>query len=175
MAIPGKFQVMFRGSNIDNKKITFIIENKRVKSSCEVKLLGLAISSQVSFTTHTENLCSVASNRFRALARIRKSLSFEQAKRLSEAYIISIFRYCLLIWMFCSKAANNLINKIHKHCLRVVYEIEDANFKDLSIKDSSWTIYENHIDTLLIEIYECLNHISPHIVQELFYLKSYSL
>ena len=36
VANPGKFQIMFLGSNIDNSKITFMIENKRVKS--EVKL-----------------------------------------------------------------------------------------------------------------------------------------
>ena len=32
---------MIFGSNIDNKKITFMIENKRVKSRREVKLLGI--------------------------------------------------------------------------------------------------------------------------------------
>ena len=47
-------------------------------------------------------------------------LSFEQAKLLSEAYIISAFIYRPLIWMFCSKTANNLINKIHKRSLRVI-------------------------------------------------------
>ena len=66
--------------------------------------------------------------------------------------------------MFCRKTANNLINKIHKQSLRVAYEIEDATFKDLSIKDSSWTIYENNIDTLLIEICKSLNPISAPIV-----------
>ena len=49
--------------------------------------------------------------------------------------------------------------------------MEDANFKDLLIKDSSWTIHENNIHTLLIEIYKSLNHISPPIMQEFFYLK----
>ena len=34
---PGKFQIMFLGSNIDNKKITFMIENKRVTIRREVK------------------------------------------------------------------------------------------------------------------------------------------
>ena len=66
--------------------------------------------------------------------------------------------------MFCRKTANNLINKIHKQSLRVAYEIEDATFKDLSIKDSSWTIYENNIDPLLIEICKSLNPISAPIV-----------
>ena len=73
--------------------------------------------------------------------------------------------------MFCGITANNLINKIHKCSLRVIYEIKDANFEDLLIKDSSWTIYENNIQALLIEIYKSLNHISSPIMQEFFDLK----
>ena len=148
-----------------------MVENKRGKSRSEVKLLGITIDDKLSFTTHIENLCSTASNRLRALARINKFISFEQAKRLSEAYIIPTFTYCPLIWMYCSKTANNLINKMRKRSLRVIYEMEDANFEDLLIKDSSWTIHENNIHTLLIEIYKSLNHISPPIMQEFFDLK----
>ena len=75
VANPGKFQIMFLGSNIDNSKITFMIENKRVKSRSEVKLLGITIDDKFSFPTHIENLCSPASNLLRALARICKFIS----------------------------------------------------------------------------------------------------
>ena len=84
---------------------------------------------------------------------------------------MSTFIYCPLTSIYCSKTANNLINKIHKHSLRVIYEREDANFEDLLIKDSSQTIHENNIHTLLIEIYKSLNRISPSIMQEFFDLK----
>ena len=47
VANPGKFQLMFLGSNIDNSKITFMIENKRVKSRSEVKLLGSTIDDKL--------------------------------------------------------------------------------------------------------------------------------
>ena len=40
--------------------------------------------------------------------------------------------------------------------------MEYANFEDLLIKDSSWTIHKNNIHTLLMEIYKSLNPISPH-------------
>ena len=53
--------------------------------------------------------------RLRTLARIRKFLSFEQAKHLSEAYIISNYKH--------------FINKIHKRNLLVIYEMEDAHYK----------------------------------------------
>ena len=35
--------------------------------------------------------------------------------------------------------------------------MEDANFKDLLAKESSWTIHKNDIHTLLIEINKSLN------------------
>ena len=67
-------------------------------------------------------------------------------------------------WFCPLKAANNLINKIHKRSICVAFEMEDANFEDLIIKGSYRTIYENNIHTLLIEIYQVLNHISPPIM-----------
>ena len=84
---------------------------------------------------------------------------------------MSTFTYFPLIWMFRSKTENNLINKIHKHSLRVIYEMGDLNFEDLLIKYSSWTIHKINIHTLLIEIYESLNHISSPIMQAFFDLK----
>ena len=72
-----------------------MIENKRVKSRSEVKLQVITIDDKLSFTTHIENLCSTASNRLRALGRIRKFVSFKQAKRLSEAKLCQLLRTVL--------------------------------------------------------------------------------
>ena len=134
-ANPGKFQIMFLGSKIDNSKITFATENKQIKFKREVKLLGITINEKLTFTKHIANICSQANNRLRASTRIRRFLSTEQAKYLSEAYIMSAFKDCPLIWMFCNKTSNNQINKIHKRNLRLVYEMEDANFEDLLLKE----------------------------------------
>ena len=49
--------------------------------------------------------------------------------------------------------------------------MEDANLADLLIKDNPWTIHENNIHTLLIEICKSLNHIRPPIIQEYFDLR----
>ena len=40
----------------------------------------------------------------------------------------------------------------------MVYEMEDAKFEDLLLKDNSWNVHENNIDTLLIEIYKTINN-----------------
>ena len=168
----GKFQIMFLGSKIDNSKITFAIENKQIKCKREVKLLGITIDEKLTFTKYIANICSLANNRLRALTRISRFLSMEKAKYLSEACIMSGFKYCPLIWMFCNKTSNNQINKIHKRTLRLVYEMEDANFKDLLLKDNSWNVHENNIYTLLIEIYKSINNLSPPIMKYFFDLKN---
>ena len=133
----GQFQIMFFGSKIDNNKITFAIENKQIKWKREVKLLGITIDEKLTFTKHIANICSLANNRLRAFTRIRRFYSMEQTKYSSETYIMSGFKYCCpLIWMFCNKTSNKQINKIHKRILRLVCQMEDANFGDVLFKDN---------------------------------------
>ena len=127
VANPGKFQIMFLGSKINNSKIKFVIENKQIKCKREVKLLGITIDEKLTFTNHIANLCSVTNNRLRAMTRKRRFLT----KYLSEAYVRSAFKYCPLIWMFSNKISNDQINKIQKRTLHPVYEMEDAYFEDL--------------------------------------------
>ena len=99
-----------------------------------------AIDEKLTFTKHIANICSLANNRLRALTRIRRFLSTEQTNYLSEVHIMSAFKYCPLILMFCNKTSNNQINKIHKRTLRLVYEMEDVNFEDLLLKGNSWNV-----------------------------------
>ena len=96
-ASPVKFLIMFLGSSINNNNVTFLMKNEHTKSTNEVKLLEITIDHKLTFTKHINNLCITASNRLRALTRIRKFLSKEQTKRLSEAYVMSTFKYCPLI------------------------------------------------------------------------------
>ena len=168
----GIFQIMFLGSKIDNGKITFAIESKQIKCKREVKLMGITIDEKLTFTRHIANICSLANYRLRALTRIKRFLSTVQAKYLCEAYIMSALKYCPLIWTFCNKTSNNQINEIHKRTLRLVYEMEDANFEDLLLKENSWNVHENNIHTLLIEIYKSINNLSPPIMKVFFDLKN---
>ena len=43
--------------------------------------------------------------------------------------------------------------------------MENSHFEYLIIKDSSWTLHENNVHTILIEIYRSLHHISPPKIQ----------
>ena len=77
------------------------------------------------------------------MTRIKRFLSQKQTKRLFQANIMSTFKYCPLIWMFCGKTENKSINKIQNRTLQLTYDTEDATFQDLLIRGKLRTIHEN--------------------------------
>ena len=100
VANPCRFQIMFLGSKIDNNKITFAIENKQIKCKREVKLLGIIIDEKLNFYEAHCQYMQPGKQQIKSFDKKRIFLSAEQTKYLSEAYIMSAFKYCLLIWMF---------------------------------------------------------------------------
>ena len=64
------------------------------------------------FDIHTKNICRKAGQKLSALLRISPYL--DQGKK-------SQFNYCPLVWMYCSRQSNNLINRVHGRGLRLTY------------------------------------------------------
>ena len=123
----------------------------------QARLSYLGVEIDLSFNAHTKRICSKDnSDKINTLRRIRRFISIEKAKLLYEAFLKSIFNYCPLIWMFCSKEYNNLINKTHKRALRVVYQENDSSLNDLLKIDNSTTVHVKNLRILMCEIYKSL-------------------
>ena len=73
------------------------------------------------------------------------------------ARILNNGYYCPIVWMFCSKTSNNLIDKTHKRALRVVYKSYDKSLEGLLQIDGSVTIHQRNLRTLMKEVYESKN------------------
>ena len=76
--------------------------------------------------------------------------------------------YCPLIWTFCSRRSNNLINKLHERALRIVYNDYNSSFNELLEKTNENTIHIKNIRILMTEIYKFLNGLSPPIMSKIF-------
>ena len=166
VANPGKFQVMFLGTNIsvDNFQFGDII----VDTSNSVKLLGILIDDKLRFKEHLDGKCKKASSKTKALLRIRSYISVKTAKSLCNAYILSHFDYCPLIWMRFDKASNNLMNKIHHRALSVVYQNFNSSLLDLLSFSHGVTLHVSFIRKLLQEIFKFVNGLGPSFMSELF-------
>ena len=49
--------------------------------------------------------------------------------------MMSNFQYCSLIWLFCSKVANGLINRTTKHAMRINYNSDNEETLDALCKE----------------------------------------
>ena len=63
--------------------------------------------------------------------------------------------------MFCGKCSNSLIMKTHYRCLKAIYNTQTKTYRDLLCINGKIDIHTQNIQILIIEIYKCLNKISP--------------
>ena len=136
--------------------------------SNSVKLLGVTIDNDLKFDKHVSNICLKANRKLSALARVSKFLSFQKRRTLFKSFIESQFKYCPIVWMFHGRQINKKINNLHERALRIVYNDTTTSFQDLLIKDKSFTIHHQNIQTLAIEIYKAVNDLPGGNLKELF-------
>ena len=105
-------------------------DGKTIKSSDRVELFWITLDKNINFKWHIQNIYLKANNKTKALLRIRKFLNLELAQVLAEAYILSNFRYCPLIWMFNSKMSDNLIVKTHYRKLNAIYDTQTLSHEE---------------------------------------------
>ena len=112
---------MCLGKDLDeNEELNF--NNLSIKSIEEVEILGIKIGNNLNFNNHIKSICWKAGQKLSALLRIPANLSIKQ-KQLNKSMIKSQFNYCPLVWIFCSRQSNNLVNKIHEWSLRISYKV----------------------------------------------------
>ena len=77
-------------------------EDKNWESG-NVKLLDVAIESRLNFNSHIDSICLKANQKLSVLCRLVKLLSFDKKRLLFKTAFEFQFKYCPLVWMFCSR------------------------------------------------------------------------
>ena len=151
--------------------------DEELKSSELETVLGFEIDQKLTFNCHVKRLCSKAAKKLSALQRIANIIDEKKRKILFNAIIKSIFSYCPLAWMFCSKRSNNLLSNIHERALRGSFDGHTSNFTQLVEKKRDSTIHQRNIQAFMKEIYKFTNNLSPPIIDHMFQFRenSYNL
>ena len=108
------------------------------------------IDNRLTFEPHMANL------RKRTGHRLHRS----EKRSIMNAFILSQFSYCPLIWMFHNRKREHRINKIHERALRIVYNDHQCTFEELPQIDNSFTIHERNLKKLATEMLKVNNELS---------------
>ena len=160
-----------------NKTVAVKVGNNMIEEQRNGKLLGITIDKNINMAEHIRKICKQASKKLHALARVSPYLNEHKRIILMKSFILSQFSYCPIIWMYCQRKSNNLINRIHERALRIAYCDYISDFESLLEKDDSITIHERNVQTLACEVYSTINSLNPSFMGEIFNIKvnNYSL
>ena len=166
VANPAKFQVIFLGINNENLRLN--IDGNIINSTNTVKLLGVTIDDKLCFHPHIKELCKKANQKTMALLRIRKYLTQAKADLICNSYIMSSFKYCPLIYMFCEKRSNNLMNATQRRCLRARLNNFTLSFEGMIGLTSCVPLHITNLRLLMIEVYKSAHGLSPEFMRNVF-------
>ena len=125
---PAKDSATRLGRNTENDNFEF--DNLILENSKEEVVLGVTIDNKLTFDSHIKNICRKVGQKLGALLRITNYLNSSQKKLIFSGMIKSQFSYCPLIWMFSSRKANNLINRIRERSIRIASGDDESNFEN---------------------------------------------
>ena len=128
-----------------------------IPSSEHVKLLGVNIDNSLKFETHVKEICKKFNQKVYPLGRLRPYLGEQKSKLLLNSMVMSNFSYRPLIWLFCSKVANNEINRTHKRALRTLNRNYESTFEELFDRGDTKTTHKKNLQNLTVEIYKSMN------------------
>ena len=128
----GEFQGIIIDKRKQNQTAEYInIDQKNIKTSSSVKLLGVHLDDELNFNLHITKVCRSAANQLHALIRLQTFLNFEKKRTLINSYFYSKFNYCLLVWMFSSAKSLNEDESLQKRALRFLYEDHVLSYEEL--------------------------------------------
>ena len=162
----GKCHFMCLGKNTENETFTF--KNTIMNNNKEEKILGVIIDNRQTFSSHIRELCKKASQKISALSRISNQLNDSEKILLFNAVVKSQFNYCPLVWMFCSRTSNNMINRVHQRALRVILGDDLSDFESLLQNNRDIRSHHKNIQSFMIEIFKIKNELAPPIMDSMF-------
>ena len=132
-----------------------------------ITLLGMDIDNLLTFNEHIANLCKKTASHLNVLKRLSRSMGHTERKLIMQAFTLSNFDYCALIWHFCSESNTAKIEKIQERALRLVLDDHISDYPTLLGKATIDTLKTTRIKTLATEIYKTIYSINPNYIKEI--------
>ena len=134
----------------------------------EEKIFGITIGKKLTFKSYINILCKKAAQKIGASSRLLNHVSDFKKILIFNSTRKSQFNYFPLIWMFCFRTSNNMINKIHEQTLRLILNDHAGDFDTLLENNNDTCNHHRNIQTLMVEIYKIKNNLNPPIMDFLF-------
>lgn len=146
--------------------ITFSGQN--ILFSARVTNLGVKIDPQLTFDTHIKHLCSTAFHHLRNIAKLRPSLSLEDAEKLVHAFVSSRLDYCNALLIGISGRSIQRLQYIQNSAVRILMRVRKHNHITPILKSLHWlpVLFRIQYKVILLT-HQCIHGQAPQYPKEL--------
>ena len=152
----------------DQNNISLNVNGTNVPLKPCVKLLGVFIDYELTFSEHVNYICKRTSRQLNAIRRISKYLKRDCLMKLFHAFVSSNLNYCPTTWHFTSKSSTMKIEKVHKAALRVVYNDYTTSYSGLLDMSNRTPPFLARLKGLLVEVIKCIRGLNPEFMNTIF-------
>ena len=96
-----------------------------------------------------------------SVSRLQKYIGKLEKETIINSFTLSNFNYCPLVRQFSSCESIRKIERIQKHCLRIILNDYESDYETLLRNSNKPTMEIRRLRTLAVEIFKTLNEINP--------------
>lgn len=145
------------------------IDEQIIKSSPDLKLLGVTLDDEISFSTHISDICKMASRKVGALVRLGKMIPGEAKLQLYKSAILPNLTYCHIVWHFCKASDARKLERVQEQALRAVYNDRNAMYEELLEKGRLSSLENRRLQDILTLMYKVKNSLAPEHICDMFF------
>ena len=132
---------------------------------------ALTIDRKLTFHQDIKKMYRKGAQKLSAFLRLSPYLIPKKRKTLNTTTAQSQLNCCPLVWIFCLRRSNNLINKVQERPFRTTYNDQLTDFNSLLLNHNEITIHQRNLQVLMTAIYKIINHSAPPIMSSLFEIR----
>ncbi len=167
-----KFQIAFFSRDNEIEGITINLEGVQLHSNECTKLLRTHVDRYLTFDHHVSELCRKAVRQVNCLMRLSTMLPVESKLTIFNAFIVSNFLYCPVVWHMCSKSDTKMVDKVQERALCFTYRKFESDYKSLLNLAERSSFYMDRLRTIITEVHQAIIGMSPECLQDWFVIKA---
>ena len=144
------------------------IKGKDIKTTEELKLLGVTIDSNLDFSNHISTLCKKASQKIGVLMRLRNLIPTFAKLQLFKAAILPRLTYCHLVWHFCRASDARKLERLQERGLRAVFKDKNSPYHQLLERAKLPTLLNRRLQDVCILMYKVKHNLNPPNICSIF-------
>ncbi len=123
--------------------------------------MGVYIDSRLTFSKEISFICQKAGQQTSSIMRLSTIIGMKVKLSIYQAFILSNFNYCPVVWMLCGQGNVKKMEPIQLKALFFFFNDFTLSYAELLTKSKLPSISIHLIRSLAIEVYKCINEIAP--------------